>query len=151
MISLLLAGTIAILNPIGQIQKGNDSKRKSDLSQIQKALEVYYNDFGKYPLSINNQIKNHNVPPPTTIVWGTSWSPYMSILPKDPKGGFNYAYFSNEQSYYLYAFLERGSKDQQVCTGTNNACSAPTGSSMDMQTACGGVCNFGVSSSNVSP
>ena len=29
--------------------KGRDSKRKSNLSQIQKALEMYYNDYGQYP------------------------------------------------------------------------------------------------------
>jgi len=32
--------------------KGRDAQRKSDLSQIQKALEMYYNDYSGYPAAI---------------------------------------------------------------------------------------------------
>ena len=39
------------LNPFEQLKKGSDSKRKSDLSELQRALETYYHDFGAYPSS----------------------------------------------------------------------------------------------------
>ena len=150
LIAILIGGVMAALDPIGQIHKGNDVRRKSDLSQVQKALEVYYNDFGAYPA--------HSTTSPMYRIfhsgikdWGKSWAPYMSTLPEDPKGGYNYIYYSEGQSYYLYVSLERGSKDPGVCSGINNACSDPSAGSINMQNACGGVCNYGVSSSNVSP
>lgn len=52
---LLVIGILGILSAIGfsaftgAIIKGSDAKRKTDLSQIAKALEVYKNDFGEYP------------------------------------------------------------------------------------------------------
>src|SRR3989344_1712300 len=51
LISIFIAGAIAVLDPLAQIQKANDARRKSDLTQIQKALESHYDDFQKYPLS----------------------------------------------------------------------------------------------------
>lgn len=38
-IGLLASGLMMILNPVAQIQKANDARRKSDLGQVQKALE----------------------------------------------------------------------------------------------------------------
>ena len=52
---LLVIGILGILAAIGlstfsgAIIKGKDGRRKSDLSQIAKALELYKNDFGEYP------------------------------------------------------------------------------------------------------
>jgi prepilin-type N-terminal cleavage/methylation domain-containing protein len=40
---------LTVLDPIAQFQKANDAKIKSDLSQIQKGLENYYNDNNVYP------------------------------------------------------------------------------------------------------
>src|SRR5258708_13026190 len=48
-VGILLVAAILILNPVAQFQKANDAKRKSDLTQIQKALETYFNDYEKYP------------------------------------------------------------------------------------------------------
>lgn len=47
--ALLLAVSIALLDPLGLVQKSWDSKRKTDLQQMQKALEDWYNDKGCYP------------------------------------------------------------------------------------------------------
>lgn len=142
-----------ILDPLAQFQKANDTKKKSDFSQIQKALEAYYQDFGKYPLSSTAaplyRITVPGSPTSVTINWGSPWRPYMNLLPKDPTISKNYVYYSSGQSYWLYASLDRGSKDPQACAG--GQCSAPLGSGIDMTSACGGVCNFGVSSPNVSP
>lgn len=163
-IGILLSAALFILNPIGQIQKTNDAKRKSDLAQMQRALETYFNDTGKYPpsssvsptyriINLNGQIAD----------WGTTlFSPYIASLPKDPKANQNYVYFASadRQSYWLYASLERVTSDVTLCT-TGNACDPqlcnkgnpcpslynngiPTGS-------CGGTCNFAVTSSNVKP
>jgi type II secretory pathway pseudopilin PulG len=133
-LGILATGLILALNPAAQIKKANDAKRKSDLSQIQKAVETYYNDFGHYPTSTASKALG-------LLGWGYSWDPYMSILPADPSASKQYAYCSlGEQSYYLYASLDIG--------GNNPANFASGGC---LASSCGGTCNYGLSSPNVSP
>lgn len=143
-------GALLVLDPVAQFQKANDTKRKSDLSQIQKSLETYFNDNGKYP--------PHSTSPSYRLVklndetaeWGSSFLPYMNTLPKDPRTQRNYVYFatSDRQSYYLYASLERNN-DQKFCNGGNPCVSLATNGIPS--NACGQTCNFAVSSSNVNP
>ena len=148
-LSLLSAGIITVLNPYEQIQKSNDGRRKSDLSQIQKALELYYEDNGRYPLQSDDgsyQIVgvNQNILP-----WGSPWIPYMNLLPKDPSSSKKYVYIidSTGQAYFLYASLDRGAKDKQACNNGLACQNIPPGA----EQACGDTCNYGVSSPNVSP
>jgi hypothetical protein len=86
----------------------------------------------------------------TTVDWGKAWQPYMNLLPKDPKTGKNYVYYSTGQSYYLYASLDRGSKDPQICQNLNGNGECPNVPAANL---CGtGVkCNYGVTTPNVSP
>ena len=146
----MATGLIVALNPLAQIQKAQDTRRKSDLSQIQKALETYYQDNGRYPVAKNLKLIRLDG---STADWGSSWQPYMSILPKDPGSpSKNYVYFSSSidgQTYYIYASLDRGGNDPQACFSTGAACSSAVSSGIG--TACGGNCNYGVSSPNVSP
>ena len=139
---------VAAMDPIGQFQKANDAKIKADLSQIQKALEQYYEDNGKYPASDNNLIKKANGDP---VAWGAVWDPYMNILPKSPYSASKYAYYSplnsSGQTYYLYASLERKA-DPDLCNTNGDVCGSIAA---DMGVLCGKVCNYGVSSQNVSP
>ena len=147
----MATGIIVAVNPLSQIQKAQDAKRKSDLSQVQKALETYYQDIGKYPPSTSdNKIKGLDNNP---VSWGSSWQPYMRILPKDHNSPTkSYIYIStgtDGQTYYIYANLDRGGSDPQACFSTGAACSSAVSSGIG--TACGGNCNYGVSSPNVSP
>lgn len=163
-LSLLSIFIISTLNPFEQFKKAADARRKSDLSQIANALEAYYQDNGRYPLTtgeaivspcsskycIQTQESSENVK-----AWGESWAPYMQVLPKDT-GGRSYIYYvdNNEgQSYWLYASLERGAKDPQVCNSGNSCLNVPPDS--QAPTPCGSnaafKCNYGISSSNVSP
>ncbi len=76
----------------------------------------------------------------------------MSVLPKDPTSSKKYVYYStgkDGQTYYLYANLDRGGNDSQACFSTGSACSSAVSSGIG--TECGGNCNYGVSSPNVSP
>jgi len=97
--------------------KGRDAQRKSDLSQIQKALEMYYNDKGAYPTSIpvrGNEWRD------TSVTGGTL---YMKSVPGDPKGG-DYCYESDGTYYKLYAKLENTKDPAIEKTGCANcACS----------------------------
>lgn len=148
-IGILIIGALTIIDPSAQFQKANDTRRKADLSQIQKSLETYFQDHGKYPQSsAQYKIVNNG----NEVDWGsTTFSPYISLLPEDPRPfQRNYVYYSASswQSYYLYASLER-SNDLQLCAkGIPCASLSTNGISAN---ACGQTCNFGVSSSNVSP
>lgn len=144
-IGVLSAALITQLNPFAFIQRGNDSRRKHDLEQVQRALEMYANDNkGLYPAS---------------VAFGSQWASgttvYMKKVPQDPSSPDQaYFYFSptGRGSYYIYASLEN-LKDDQSCTPNNGTipCSslAINGQS---NTACGGkTCNYGATSSNASP
>ena len=143
-LGILAIAAIIALDPFAQLQKTDDARRKSDLAQVQRALESYYQDNNKYPVVTT-------VPYQPGIAWGNSWQPYMNILPKDPSSSKSYVYYSNGQSYYIYASLDRGSKDPKACNG-GNACDSISVNQIPT-TACGGgkVCNYGVSSPDVSP
>lgn len=146
-VALIATASMAVLNPFSQFQKARDARVKSDLTQVQKALESYYQDKGSYPLSTPGYNILSGV---TTISWGSSWQPYMNSLPKDPTSGHTYVYYSpNGQSYYIYANLGRGAADLNSCNN-GNACASLSGNGIS-SAACGGICNFGVSSPDVSP
>jgi prepilin-type N-terminal cleavage/methylation domain-containing protein len=147
----LAVGAMVALNPLAQFQKANDARRKSDLAQIQRALESYYQDHNNYPGG--NESNGYKIQDWDTarqnfkdgsspVDWGSAWQPYMNVLPKNPNSSSHYAYYSPDgQSYYLYASLDRVSSSDQ-CQGA-----APCGT-----TACvSGKCNFGVSSPDVTP
>lgn len=149
-LAILILVVIATMNPLDQIYKANDARRKSDLAQIQRALEAYYQDQGRYPVATSNKING--------IDWGEQWSPYMNTIPADPVSPKRYYKYTVDdtvdgtgQAYRLYANLERGGKDPQACTGGVACSNVPAG------VYCGGSegayldCNFGVSSPNTSP
>jgi general secretion pathway protein G len=153
LVVLAILGIIAVsllitLDPVAQLQKSSDAQRKSDLESLQRALELYYQDKGSYPASLAYQI----APGGTAIAWGGSWSPYMTKLPKDPLSSNSYVYYSpaGNQSYYLYANLQRGGNDPQACNKSGTACTNVASNGIPT-TQCGGTCNYGVSSPNVSP
>lgn len=150
-IGIILTAVLLILDPVAQVQKANDAKRKADLSQVQKALETYFQDNGKYPpVSSSSPLYRMVRLDGTTADWGQQFTPYMSTLPKDPISTRNYAYYTNSsrQSYYLYAALERNN-DRQFCNG-GNPCTSLISNGIPSN-ACGGTCNYGVSSTNTNP
>lgn len=147
---------LAALDPMTQFQKSSDARKKSDLAQIQKALEIYYEDSGMYPEYVVGFKIRNNDSNQSTVEWGTSWQPYMNVLPKSPDST-NYIYYSpaGGQSYYLYASLSRGDKDQQACNDGLTCQSIIDLDGVIPENACdpggAGLCNYGVSSANVSP
>lgn len=112
-IGILAGALLIVINPVEQLKKGRDAQRKHDLSQVQKALEVYFNDKGRYPAN-------------GEIVWGSTWPGYMEVTPKDPVQGQSYGYdvLDNGASYRLFAKLER-CWDAQIMPGVTNCETAP--------------------------
>lgn len=152
LISFLAGGIIMIFNPKAQIGKANDAKRKADLVQLQRALETYYQDYGRYP----DNAGDYTIDDSGSMPWGGSWPSYMSKLPEDPSSPTRtYVYYSpnggscsNNQCYYLYASLERAS-DPQACNG--GAVCTSVGANGLGANVCVGICNYGVTSTNVTP
>lgn len=160
-----------ILDPLAQLRKARDSQRKTDLALIQRALQAYYNDNGRYPPNVTGNppcgslsniylIAGNNGDGNNCIEWGSEWKPYMNSLPKDSLSTQQYLYFvvvPDQQTYYLYARLEN-TQDLQICAG--GGCTAGVG----VGGGGGGVgsygcsnpipgslrCNYGISSPNVS-
>lgn len=157
-IAILSTMLLAVINPLAQFQKGRDAQRKSDLSQIQKALEQYYQDTGHYPSStIAFQIIGLNN---GTVAFGTSntnnW-PYMNQIPQDPDKLRTYVYYATGQSYWLFTSLERGAQDPNTCN-KGSACASlggtvgfPTAHSCSPTQDPAITCNYGVSSPNTTP
>ncbi len=154
-IGILAGAVMAVINPFTQIQKANDTRRKTDLTQIQKALETYYQDNRAYPSSsAAYQIVVKIAGLDTIIDWSGTWMPYMGNLPKDRADpAKKYVYYSNNngQTYYLYASLDRGGSDPQACSG--GICASLTSNGIPANACASGsiICNYGVSSPDVSP
>ena len=138
----VLAGATAISIRINLI-KSRDAARKSDLNTMQKALEMYVNDNGSYPVGNGGKI----IVGENSVDWGeafelASGAIYMSELPVDPTNNPPYCYQNGAtvQSYQLYARLEN-LKDSSCLAG---GCG-------DVVTCNGNPYNYGVSSPNVLP
>lgn len=151
-LAVLVSVVFAVVNPLEQFKKSADSKRKSDLAQIQRAIEAYYADHGEYPSMTTDEDNKNKICKDENcqqvVDWGSDWRPYMDVLPIDSNSSKTYAYWtdSSHQSYILLASLDRGSRDPQVCNGDS-----PCASSTTYAISCGSVCNYGVSSPNISP
>lgn len=153
-IGVLAVAGISIINPLAQIQKTKDSRRKFDLEQVKNALEIYRSENNHFPVGIDGKITDGNG---EAIDWGgTGFAPYMGNLPKDPSyPAKTYAYYSDgKQTYYLFASLDRGADDPQSCSAPlfkdikGNYC--PSANNPYICGAGTYPCDYGVSSSDVS-
>jgi len=108
--------------------RGRDTQRKSDLKQITNAIELYYQDYNRYP---------------AVITFGSELTDgkttYIKIVPRDPSGVCPYVYkvSASGNMYQLFARLEN-TEDKNI----NSAISVP----------CGAVTyNFSITSPNTTP
>ena len=138
-ISLLaILATIIINSFTNTLKKGRDSRRKQDLEEISKALELYNDDNSSYPASLS---------------WGNPMSDpdtpakfYMRKIPQDPSnsGGLTYYYQTGTTAaigswYKLYSCLEND-QDASYSTYVGTICSSETDNCQ--------TCHFGISSPN---
>jgi prepilin-type N-terminal cleavage/methylation domain-containing protein len=82
-VSIIVVLGLAILvgiNPLSQIFKGYDARRKSDLSRIKIAMEAYYSDHDCYPAF---PLKDAQLRP--SYACGSDiLKPYLDSMPCDP-------------------------------------------------------------------
>lgn len=126
-----ILSTLLMINFIAVRQRGRDAQRKSDLRQLQSALELYRADQDSYPqANSNNSIGNCNNTPSVTSIGSTDCSTiYMQKVPIDPNGssyynGGNYFYSSDGVTYTIASCVENAT-DQD----SNISQTAPAGSS----------------------
>lgn len=133
-------------------RRGRDNRRKSDLKSIAIALEVYYNDKGKYPTGLNGIMMGCGDSDASSCAWGGQFKDknntvYMVVTPSDPFASQTYYYVSTGASYKLYAHLEN---TLDTGTGVNQA-----GYSSLVGNKCGISavidCTYGIASSNTTP
>lgn len=109
---LIVIGIIGILvglltvNYVNQRQRARDTERKTDLGQIQSALEFHRSDRFTYP----TVLKNCPAGPGANSLMAPDCSAgstvYMEDVPEDPLTGINYIYQSVGDVYCLRACLE---------------------------------------------
>lgn len=110
LIVIVIIGVLATLlmtNFVGVRQRGRDAQRKSDLRQIQAALELYRADQGSYPLTANFPACNASFVKDTNT--------YMQKVPCDPTGiaPFVYKYSSDGTTYSIFVCLENVNDSQR--------------------------------------
>jgi prepilin-type N-terminal cleavage/methylation domain-containing protein len=101
MISVLAGGVMLALNPAARINMSRDGVRKSDLRQIQSALEMYRSDLGAYPGSLSAC--------GSSLTGGSPVVTYMQRIPCDPTSAGSYTYAVVGNGYTLRACLQNAS------------------------------------------
>jgi len=124
---LIVVGIIGILatllmaNFIGVRQRARDAQRKSDLRQIQSALEIYRSDISTYPATIYAA----SCPTSGSLSGGSPANTYMSKVPCDPSSNANYTYTQTGSGtgYTLITCLENLSDPQSdTALGGSDSC-----------------------------
>lgn len=127
LIVIVIIGVLAtflMANFVGVRQRARDAQRKSDLRQIQSALELYRSDNGIYALTMAD----------CDVSLSSGETVYIQKIPCDPLSTTNdripYTYEANESgsTYSLKACLENDSDSQKDSV---NTCS--TGYSFTLQ------------------
>ena len=163
---ILVMAIIGILSVVGigaftqTTLKSKDTQRKSDLNQIAKALELYYNDAGSYPASDDagkimcsspKDLASCNTP----IVCTTNFSycfagkttTYMDKLPADSSADRKYYYKPDASlnSFALYAALEN-SEDRDIVVTSGTTVKTNWGDEAD----CGSApCNYKITETGI--
>lgn len=154
-LGILASIAFALLNPAILFGQARDTRRKADLKEYAKSLQLYYNDNKAYPDSTTGA---------GVLVWQTSiqtWfgvgglgpdliPGYMKSAPADPTGTGTYLYgyadtgtvggCIDNQSFVLRAKMERGTSDPQA---------HKYGTTSTYTYLCDGTTSVGSSSSNV--
>ena len=93
------------------LKRGRDQQRKNDLSQVQKALELYYEENQSYPaFDVISPNPSKKLCKSQLCGGGTTESVYMVKTPKDPSAAYTYKYVYEAVAlpsyYYLYSYIE---------------------------------------------
>lgn len=148
MVVIVLLGILAVLG-LGSFRssqmKGRDNQRKGELRSVMQALELYYNDYGKYPADDGGGKIVACGDGTSVCDWGSALKDqnntlYMAELPTDPLVGYTYYYDvlgATNTLFQIYARLENN-EDPEILTLSGLSCGM-------------NPCNYGISSTNTTP
>lgn len=139
MVVIIIIGilsTIVAGNFVQSKLRARDARRKNDIAQMQRTMEAYYNDHGRYPSFLT-----------TDMAWGAPFIDpvtgvtYMNQLPNDPHqpaSQFLLLVSTDGLKYQLFAHVENV-KDEDISIDSNVT-----------TRFCGSTsyCNYAVTSSN---
>jgi len=154
LMAILIVVFIASFNVT--LKRGRDQRRKNDLSQLQKALELYYEDNATYPTFdiFSGPSKKFC----KTASCGSSETVYMVKTPSDPNSSYIYRYVYEtpvggiSSKYYLYSYIENGLDQGSGVSLTGYAGVAGfTGTQTCDTLNTAATCRYYVSSSNATP
>ena len=147
MIVIVILGVLTTLisgNFLNSLKRGRDTRRKADLQNVQKALELFYEDKKTYPTFNIFGADGALCETQVSSNCASSEKVYMQKIPVDSMGACEYLYVSDGTQYQLYSTIENAEDQGQGVIQSDNGGYASTD--------CGcGVCEFGVSSSNTTP
>jgi len=120
--------TLLMANFVGVRQRARDATRKSDLRQIQAALEIYRSDNNAYPPAADGAPSDGQFSKTascnTSLTGPTgSTSIYMKTVPCDPTGG-SYTYSLDVDGNYAVTACLENTNDSQKDPSTVPGCSA---------------------------
>lgn len=141
---IALLTSVLMANFAGSRERGRDVRRKEDFASLKSALQLYYNDYGKYPQAgAGNTIAGCGASGTSVCAWtsgttsgdpfsaGNPATTYMGTMPGDP---------SSPGQQYTYA--QDANVDYIISTKLENASDTDAAKS---QTRCG------VAANNVQP
>lgn len=137
-IAILASITLVTYN--GAQGRARDSSRRTDIANIVKALELYYEDNGQYPnTGTSGSMINgswYNSGDSSWTAFTSMMSSYMDKVPTDPTNttslsainakGYTYAYYGNRSSYcgaavgqmYILVYRFEASSKEQFTDGS---------------------------------
>lgn len=97
----ILALIASVVGPsvLGQLEKAKIKEAKIQISELQKAVDLFYTDCGSYPKDLDELLN----PPSECPNWGPD--PYIKKIPKDPWNEEFY-YEVDGGSYEIFSFGE---------------------------------------------
>ncbi len=105
-------------------QRGRDAQRKSDIKQLQSALELYRADNDSYPPTSTFQ------PYTCASAFTNNGVTYMNKLPCDPNSTssnvINYYYYQLSSTSYVIASCLENTSDKDGISGTTPQASTPS-------------------------
>lgn len=110
-LATLTGGVLLTLNPLAQINKGQDAQRLTDIQAVKTALDLYYQDHKCYPPALGSGLPNEGIP------FGREWkignTVYMKKVPQDPKCG------NDQTACYKYRTVADSSDPTYSCPQWN--------------------------------
>jgi len=115
-VTIIVLLTGIVMSNFGQAKaKSRDSKRVSDLAQLQLAMELFFDRCNQYPIKDNTNPPDNPIPPMPKLDYtcgsGITLGSFISKIPVPPTAG-DYTYGVNDPTtptdYVLRAKLEVG-------------------------------------------